>query len=282
MAFASCGGDDDEPVVDRGEAVVMESPAGYLYGYKNKSLLIPSTITISYYDNVKTADIAIDGFATASDGASYSLKDKIEVVPFKLLPDGTREIDADKIINGQYGDKYSDIESLVGKLPASELNPDGAEIFSFALTRNLDYTTYGLTFIPATSVMNGTTVITSGAAGSFTTTETSYLLSIKADGTADLTVRNAKFAQGMPAVGDMSFKGLDLTCSDDGFVATKESLIPSIAGVPYPTFAISKLRLEADLEGRGDADLTFECNAFGRNYTVVASDMTCLPQGSGR
>ena len=200
-------------------------------------------------------------------------------MPFKLLPDGTREIDADKIINGQYGDKYSDIESLVGKLPASELNPDGAEIFSFALTRNLDYTTYGLTFIPATSVMNGTTVITSGAAGSFTTTETSYLLSIKADGTADLTVRNAKFAQGMPAVGDMSFKGLDLTCSDDGFVATKESLIPSIAGVPYPTFAISKLRLEADLEGRGDADLTFECNAFGRNYTVVASDMTCLPQG---
>ena len=103
MAFASCGGDDDEPVVDRGEAVVMESPAGYLYGYKNKSLLIPSTITISYYDNVKTADIAIDGFATASDGASYSLKDKIEEVPFKLLPDGTREIDADKIINGQYG-----------------------------------------------------------------------------------------------------------------------------------------------------------------------------------
>ena len=115
------------------------------------------------------------------------------------------------------------------------------------------------------------------AMGNFNTKETSYLITFLSDTKAEITVKNAKFAQNMPSVGDMVFSNLNVAYNEDGFVLTSPSLITTIAGVPYPSFAISDLRMEVDLEDLGDADFTFKCSAFGQVFTVDADDMNCLP-----
>ena len=163
-----------------------------------------------------------------------------------------------------------------GPVPSNIATPDDAVVFSARISGRSNGDYYKVVYIPNKSVCVGSTDVKS-AMGNFNTKETSYLITFLSDTKAEITVKNAKFAQNMPSVGDMVFSNLNVAYNEDGFVLTSSSLIPTIAGVPYPSFAISDLRMEVELEDLGDADFTFKCSAFGQVFTVDADDMNCLP-----
>lgn len=273
-ALASCGGGSDEPEPDRGAAVTVTAPAGYV-GLCGANVLMPVDGTIDYYEN-HTADIKMKGLkpVTGSGGVTYSGDLIIPGLPWKALANGIRAIDQKAITD--VGAQMT-VEAYSGDIPATAIAADGATVFSFEYSQTASAVRSHV-YIPARAVSRGTTRISS-ASGVFTSDETSYLITVKEDGSADLTLHNAKFAQNMPPVGDMLFPSLALEVTADGFVLTSASLIPSIGGVPFPSFAITELRMEVDLEELGDADLTFVCNVFGQPHTVTASDMTCCPVG---
>ncbi len=266
--LSSCSKDDPDVTIDRGDAETVTSPAGRLF--MSKSGVGTAACTIEYYEKTKTADVRIN--STMSNGMSFTYT--YTDVPYKTDKNGLREIDA--TVKEQGNQTSSKVEIYSGSVPSSILLTEEAVVFSAKADD-----TQSVVFIPNKSVCAGSTAVTS-AAGTFTTKETSYIISFTSDTKADITVKNAKFAQNMPSVGDMVFSNLDVTYNEDGFVLTSASLIPTIAGVPYPTFAISDLRMEVDLEDLGDADFTFKCSAFGQVFTVKADDMYCLPTAQNR
>lgn len=263
--LASCGGDDnDRPAPDRGKAETVNAPAGYAFYVPTGSTgsLVAFNGSIDFYEKVKTADVKISLL-----NGNYGLN--APEIKYTVGADGIREIDAKSNSNVAV---YDEIEATVGTVPASAISVDGAVIFSLEMKTR----TGEITYIPKQACMMGKTQVTS-AGSSFETSDTWYTIDFMSDGKANLTVHNAKFASNMPAVGDMLFSDLTATYSYGKCMLTSTSLIPSIAGVPYPSFAISNLSI--DVEFDGDADIRFECNAMGRSYTVKADDMHVYPLG---
>lgn len=271
IGLVSCSKDDDDPVVDRGEAVKVEAPAGRIVDVQSRWVGTGNCV-IEYYDKTNTADMIMNAAATSVQTYTFSVPD----FPFKIK-NGIRSSEGK--INHDDGETSFSIFS--GPVPSNIATPEEAVVFSAKILVDSYKNYYQLVYIPNKSVCVGSTDVKS-AMGTFTTKETSYLITFLSDSKAEIMVKNAKFAQNMPSVGDMVFSGLDVTYNEDGFVLTSASLIPTIAGVPYPSFAISDLRMEVDLEELGDADFTFKCSAFGQVFTVVADDMYCLPVGQNR
>lgn len=81
-------------------------------------------------------------------------------------------------------------------------------------------------------------------------------LSLESKGSS-ITLYQIKFAETMPnAMDNMKFDGLVLTPTISGYRLTSQSLIPTIAGTPYPNYAITDL--VCDISGT-TAYLTFKC-----------------------
>lgn len=258
--LASCGGDEPQPAVDRGEAVSVTSPDGRVV--VSGEMIQPAKCTIDYYAKDKKADVTVK----LANGYAYSATE----VPYKIQ-EGRNVIDYTDSSNSTV------VKSTTGPMPTNMATTEAAEIFSL----NMRSGTADVLFVPAKSICVGQTTVTS-ASGSFSNKEASYLVTFFSDRIATITVHNAKFAANMPAVGDMEFADLNVTYTAKGFELNSDNLIPTIGGVPYPSFAISALHFAADLNGLGSATFTFTCGAFGQSFKVNATDLCCLPVSSGR
>lgn len=85
------------------------------------------------------------------------------------------------------------------------------------------------------------------------------------DSKADIYIYNAKFLGNMPSL-NMVFEDVDLSISAGEYVLSSESLIPTCAGVPFPSFPISKLK--GTLDFSKGMSLEFHCDFRGTDYTV--------------
>lgn len=276
MALAACSSDDgpDEPNdPDRGQATRVTNPKGSTFiapedlaplGFSSSS----TSYTVDFYPD-RTADIFITGISLAQ--GSQPVKVELTGLKYKTDAAGNYIIDAEDVTaKAPASLVFSDVELIYNGSPAAAT--DGGVIFSFSAETQDDM---NITFIPATIEATGNTVITTSGAQPYKTSAMSYEIVIKNDNKADIHVRNPKFASQMPAVGDMLFPDVDVTFDDrGGYVLSSAALTPSIAGVPFPSFAISNLRAEVSLNDLSDIDITFSCSPFGKTYTVVADDLS--------
>lgn len=268
--LTSCGGDDDQPTPDRGEVEsTVTFPRGLTYvspqGNSVKGYIAETTgYAATMYQNL-TADLTLAG----------GINVKITDVPYKNATDGTIEADGTNVkADGDYT-RFKEVEFEYGPVNRSipALSTDNGFTIHCSLTAS-DNTE--LLFIPSQVVCCGTTEVTSASTAPFSSTATTYLITLKSATKATVTVRNARFAQNMPAVGDMVFDDVDITrFDDDGYYLGCASLVPSIMGVPYPSFAITDFSAYIDIDDYDDDDsnITFGCNALGRSYTVKASGL---------
>lgn len=269
--LTSCGGDDDQPTPDRGEVEsTVTFPRGLTYvrpqGNSAKAYVAEATgYVATMYQNL-TADLTLAGDVNV----------KITDVPYKNTANGTIEADGTNVkATGAYT-RFKEVEFEYGPVnPALPgLSTDNGFTIHCSLTAADDT---DINFIPQQVVCCGTTEVTAPSINSFTTSATTYLITIKSAGKATVTVRNARFAQNMPAVGDMEFDDVDITrFDDDGYYLECASLVPSIMGVPYPSFAITDFSAYINIDDYDDDDsiITFGCNALGRAYTVKASGLS--------
>lgn len=105
----------------------------------------------------------------------------------------------------------------------------------------------------------------------FSTNQSRYLVIF--DGKtkkAEVQIAYPKFIDGMPSnLGIMRFPDIPLTYTKDGFTFKTSSLIPEIANVPYPAFAIT--HLEGTVVAGKTLSLTFECEKYNRKVTVAGT-----------
>lgn len=105
----------------------------------------------------------------------------------------------------------------------------------------------------------------------FSTNQSRYLVIF--DGKtkkAEVQIAYPKFIDGMPSnLGIMRFPDIPLTYTKDGFTFKTSSLIPEIANVPYPAFAITNL--EGTVVAGKTLSLTFECEKYDRKVTVTGT-----------
>lgn len=280
FALSSCSGDDEPGNENRNHIETVTSPEGYSFIAPDDAPLNGFTsptakYEIEFFDN-RTADIHIKNISLLPGTAPADID--ITAVPYKKNAQGVYVIDASNITADGGAVRFRDIDFTYSAISKEHVSDANASIFTFEAETNTDVC---LTFVPYEIVAGGTTVVTGGP-GRFTSNETTYNIYIDIEsGKARLTVRNAKFAQNMPAVGDMVFADLDITYEDEGgYHLSSRSLVPTIGGVPYPSFAISNFYADVDLESMGDVDISFQCNAMGQNYTVRADDLTYYSLGS--
>lgn len=283
LGLAACGNDDDpKQDPDRGTHTDVAAPEGFTFvapddnpakGFVSTS----ADYTVEFYEN-RTADIHIRGIQLAEGSAPAAID--ITSVPYTRQSDGSYKIDAENLTSVGGAVRFSDLEMVCGSTDNDALvdKEPNAAIFSFSAETNSGMC---LTFIPYDIVASGTTVITGGDAP-FTSRETSYAIYVDpATSLATVTVRNARFAPNMPSVGDMVFAGISVTFDDrGGYHLYSESLVPSIAGVPYPSFAIQRFNADVELDSDSDIDISFMCNAMGRSYTVTAENLSYYSLGA--
>ncbi len=111
-----------------------------------------------------------------------------------------------------------------------------------------------------------TGVVNEQANTNFTTKNPYYIVKLDPKTmTASIDIRGAKFAENMPAM-DMVFPGVEFEVSRTGYDLNADSLIPEIAGVPYPNYSITGLHGEALFE----TGLNLQFNCMGV-FTVQAN-----------
>ncbi len=278
LALAACSSDGDEPDPvnpDRGQATRITNPGGFtfiapedlpLLGFSSSS----TAYAVDFYPD-KTADIFITGISLSQ--GSQPVKIELTGLKYKTDKDGYYIIDTDNVTASESNPvKFSEVELIYNPSPAGAA--DGTSLFAFSAETIDDM---NITFIPQTIETIGKTIVTSPTTGSFYSTSMSYRIVVKSDTKADIHVINPKFAEQMPSVGDMLFPDVDLTMDDrGGYNLTAQSLIPTISGVPYPSFAISNLSAEVSLDDLNDIDITFRCTPFGQQFTVEANDLSYI------
>ncbi|MCM1028301.1 MAG: hypothetical protein NC342_04425 [Pseudoflavonifractor sp.] len=270
--LSSCGSDDpDNP--DRGEAVKVSSPKGFTFvAPDNLPLLGISSASTAYdidfyADN--TADILISGLSLAQ--GSQPTKIELTGVKYRRVSNGAYYIDARNISTNGGIVKLAELNLIYNAAPQG--NPQGSTLFAFAAETSDGM---NITFIPDAAVAFGSTTITTPGSPDFTSTSTTYEIVMKeGSGKADVIVHEPKFSSQMPAVGDMLFPDIDVTFDDKGgFNLYSPSFVPSISGVPYPSFTITNFYAEVDLDSEADIDISFQCSPFGQTYNVKASDLS--------
>lgn len=117
----------------------------------------------------------------------------------------------------------------------------------------------------------------------FVSADTYYLVELRPDSrTASVAINKAAFAEGMPALGEMTFlsttgEGNDsdiaLKLSHDGYRLEAATIIPSLAGVPQPKRIVTAFSAEASMRSNR-LDIGFTCM---RVFTVN-SEVTALYQ----
>lgn len=119
-------------------------------------------------------------------------------------------------------------------------------------------------------VMGGETTSTPVGGEAFSSKKPYYkIVPDFAKKTADINIINAQFANGMPAM-SMDFTDVPMSIDYGTITLKAENLVPSIKGVPYPSFPISNLKLQY-MRWENNTTLSFGCMVRGVPYTVNAS-----------
>ena len=103
----------------------------------------------------------------------------------------------------------------------------------------------------------------------FTDNEAMYSITFNyLTGMADIDIAGAKFLEKMPAM-NMTFPKVPFTASTSGIVLHADEVIPTIAGTPYPQYAITNI--DCVFNALASNTLTFNCNPAGMgNFSINA------------
>ncbi len=265
FSFTSCDDDIQQDTISEQSflqcyAVVSDLQTGIVTSVEE-----PITIKLTLNWNKAIADLQITGL---SDYSRITMNN----VPWTInQQSGWSEIDADIVNANNTGGQLlavSDFEmEWLDRLDLAEYlsNYDPALEFSFTVDNR-----YVISGSRAPFYMTGTTVANSPAGEAFTNQISLYATAIDyKNRTATITIKGAKFAQGMPAL-DIELPNIPVTFDDDGDVEMQaDNLIPTMNGAQVPSFPISNLY--GKIEPGDDMELKFNCSFAGANYSVVAT-----------
>lgn len=148
-------------------------------------------------------------------------------------------------------------------------------VCEFSFTINGEYNVFGS---QCEKIIAGETTSTAEGVSPFKTDYPIYTILLKFETmTADIRITNAKFAEAMPLM-QMDFPNIPFIVSNNSNEVSfnAESLVPTIKGVPYPSFPITEL--SGKLEPTGKGNLKFNCGVRGVTYNVDANlDLLSLP-----
>lgn len=211
-----------------------------------------ATYVVQFNNSDKTAAF---GFTGLRMGASSS----VEAATFANIQWSYDDRTGERLINAPTltsTDGRTTIQNL--KLRYIRMVSAQSMLFYDGMWITFDMDGQGVTVIPESIWYVADTEVTSPMGLPYTTSETSYIVNLKPDeGKADLTINNPKFAAEMPTLSQMEFGGMSLQMTPTGYVIVSDSLIPSISGTPYPSFAVSDLSLSGTMDASGT--LQFNC-----------------------
>lgn len=167
---------------------------------------------------------------------------------------------------GGEGHKLSDLE---GKIFAYYKEVQGflQENYLFEISYKVDGR-YTVTVIGKDATFYGSTV-TTPANGKGFNSDAIVTLKLTDSKTATMVVRNAKFAEGMPAM-TMEVKNLPVVASEEGYTISASSAIPEIGDKPYEQFALSDIFIKVFNDGTELAS-GYKCNFKGVPHVVTTS-----------
>lgn len=250
--MAACGG-NETPVHDITEAITASSFSYVTDQMGVGRVFAGPTYRVSFDNDDKTATVKMENvvWADGTQAASYVFTG----VEWKFNPDNkARVIDCARLIpDGAMTPVISDLE-----ITMYEPHEFGDKVVP---GMSVSYTVdgkYDVTNVPYRTMFTGATeTVNSTDNSSFETTKTTYAVDIDPNSmTAVLKITNAAFAENMPSL-NMEFPGLIVNVVDGGYRLHSEMLIPTIAGTPYPRFAITDFEMDVELDG--DSRLEFGC-----------------------
>lgn len=257
LTMVSCGGDenDDDPV----DLTVASSPKAFNYvttvGNAAGFVSDAPRYEVVFDNNSKKAVVTMENIklSESDEPKSYRFIDvpwtqgdggKAKVIDVKsIVPDGYSNVVFDELDIIYYGEEKM-IDNVDCRGLAVEYEVNG---------------TANVTMVPYRMVCGGTTeTLNTMTSKKFVSTKTVYTIDLDPSTmTADVTVSNASFDAAMPALRDMLFEDVNLVLSDGGFELHSPQFIPSIAGTPYPSYAISNFYVDAEFDS--DMELRFRC-----------------------
>lgn len=205
------------------------------------------------------------------------------IYPQLTLEGGHWSMDKDAVWNTISGNVVSSI-ATGAPVSVSDLNIDWTDrldlvpgiSMTYAPALEFSFTIdnrYKVTGSRSPYIYGGKTVSTPKGGKGYESEVTLYTINLDfATRQAAINIKNANFAQGMPAL-NMEFAAIPFTVDADANITLdKDALIPSINGVPQPSYPISNLHAELT-PGKGQgSELNFTCNFRGQmEFNVTAS-----------
>lgn len=235
------------------------------------------TYRITFNDDKRTAKVEMQNvrYAFGQTAASYVFSS----VPFTVdRSNNARVIDVNRITPDKASAPvFTDLEIVA--LPEKDIDMNGdatkpVTMDGVAVSYEVDGK-YEVTNIPYRAVFEGTTTTTNNIKQSkFVSTKTTYVVDINMKNmTGVLKINSPSFAANMPTLGTMEFAGLDVTLIDGGYVLTCAQLIPTIAGIPYPPYEITNLKMTVELDG--ESELRFNCMKNEQGDAIYTVDAEC-------
>lgn len=268
-AMSACGG-GDTPVHDITEAI---SASSFTYVTDQAGVgrvFSGPTYRVSFDNDEKTATVKMENvvWADGTQAASYVFTG----VDWKFNPDNkARVIDCNRLQpDGAQTPVITDLD--ITMYEPKEIN--GQTVAGLSVSYTVDGK-YEVTNVPYRTMFTGSTeTVNKTDNSSFETTKTTYAVDIDPQSmTGVLKITSAAFASNMPSL-NMEFPGLIVNVVDGGYRLHSDNLIPTIAGTPYPRFAISDFEMDVELDG--DSRLEFGCMGiykveafFEATYTPV-------------
>lgn len=239
----------------------------------------PVTVFLEVLYNSQTCNINISGLKRA-DGTQYPAL-KFENVKWKgdeqnwgncneAAPTVTSSVPSDlpNITNFQF--RWNNREKVAEAVHLTSL-----PVCEFSFCIDGEYNVFGS---QCEQVIAGETTSTAEGLEPFKSDYPIYTILLKYETmTADIRITNAKFAQGMPLM-QMDFPNVTFSVQNNtnSILFSAESLVPSIKGVPFPSFPITELTGTLDAKGKGT--LNFNCGVRGVTYNVNAVlDILAVP-----
>lgn len=250
--MAACGG-NETPVHDITEAITASSFSYVTDQMGVGRVFAGPTYRVSFDNDDKTATVKMENvvWADGTQAVSYVFTG----VEWKFNPDNkARVIDCARLIpDGAMTPVVTDLE-----ITMYEPQEFGDKVVP---GMSVSYTVdgkYDVTNVPYRTMFTGATeTVNSTDNSSFETTKTTYAVDIDPQTMkAVLSISGAAFAEGMPAL-NMEFSDLTVNVKDGGYRLHSDSVLPTIAGTPYPAFQISNFDMNVDLDG--DSRMEFEC-----------------------
>lgn len=267
--FSSCKSDEPQGLKSQQNfthcyAKIVDSSANH----EEYSISTPVTVHLEVMYDLHTCNITISGLKRP-DGSMYPTI-TFEEVSWKV-EDNTWGVcnENEPTVKSNLGDALPKISALKFRWNNRELlsattGEDGLTICDFSFTIDQQYLVYGSR---SEFILAGETVSSAEGVDTFISKYPIYTILLKFDTmTADIRITNANFAQAMPMM-QMDFPDVPFTFAWGNTIQLEaEALVPTIKGVPYPSFPITKL--SGTVKPSEGATMQFNCGVRGVTYNV--------------